>query len=68
MKALAASNIGQYDNAVRALTDYDRTVELGLVAIFQQGGGLDFGVNQVERMDKRCDRSNNFRLGPGTCR
>ena len=30
MKALAASSIGQYENAVRALADYYRTVELGL--------------------------------------
>lgn len=30
MKALAASSIGQYESAVNALTDYYRTVELGL--------------------------------------
>jgi F-type H+-transporting ATPase subunit gamma len=30
MKALAASNIGQYETSVRALADYDRTVQLGL--------------------------------------
>ncbi len=30
MKALAASSIGQYENSVRALADYDRTIELGL--------------------------------------
>jgi F-type H+-transporting ATPase subunit gamma len=32
MKALAASNIGQYEQAVRSLGDYYRTVELGLAA------------------------------------
>ncbi|MCC7242632.1 MAG: F0F1 ATP synthase subunit gamma [Acidobacteria bacterium] len=32
MKALAASNIGQYEASVRALADYFRTVELGLIA------------------------------------
>ncbi|MBJ7309068.1 F0F1 ATP synthase subunit gamma [Rugamonas sp. CCM 8940] len=32
MKALAASNIGQYEQSVKALTDYYRTVELGLSA------------------------------------
>ncbi len=32
MKALAASSIGQYEQSVRALADYDRTVELGLSA------------------------------------
>jgi F-type H+-transporting ATPase subunit gamma len=31
MKALAASSIGQYERSVLALTDYYRTVELGLV-------------------------------------
>ena len=30
MKALAAANIGQYEQSVRALADYYRTVELGL--------------------------------------
>ncbi len=32
MKTLAASSIGQYENSVRALADYYRTVELGLGA------------------------------------
>ena len=36
MKAVAASNIGQYDKSVRALGDYYRTVELGLGACFRQ--------------------------------
>ena len=36
MKALAASSIGQYENSVRALADYYRTVELGLVACFRK--------------------------------
>ena len=35
MKALAASNIEQYELAVRALSDYYRTVELGLCALFR---------------------------------
>lgn len=30
MKALAASNIGQYENSVLALSDYSRSIELGL--------------------------------------
>lgn len=37
MKAMAAASIGQYENAVRALDDYYRTVQLGLVACFRQG-------------------------------
>ncbi|MHB8921281.1 MAG: F0F1 ATP synthase subunit gamma [Halothiobacillus sp.] len=35
MKAMAAANITQYENAVRALDDYYRTVQLGLAACFQ---------------------------------
>lgn len=36
MKAMAASSIGQYENSVRSLDDYDRTVQLGLAACFRQ--------------------------------
>ena len=36
MKAMAASNIGQYENAVRSLGDYYRTVQLGLAACLRQ--------------------------------
>ena len=36
MKALAAASIGQYENSVRALADYYRTVELGLGACFRK--------------------------------
>lgn len=36
MKALAASNIGQYERSVHALADYYRTVELGLGACFRE--------------------------------
>jgi F-type H+-transporting ATPase subunit gamma len=38
MKALAASSIGQYEQSVRALADYYRTVELGLGACFRERG------------------------------
>ena len=38
MKAVAASSIGQYEKSVRALTDYYRTVELGLGACFRESG------------------------------
>jgi len=37
MKALAASSIGQYEQSVRALADYYRTVELGLSTCFRKG-------------------------------
>jgi len=36
MKAVAASSIGQYESAVRALEDYYRTVQLGLVACLRE--------------------------------
>jgi len=36
MKALAASSIGQYEQSVRALADYARTVELGLSVCFRE--------------------------------
>lgn len=36
MKAMAASSIGQYENAVRSLDDYYRTVQLGLAACFRE--------------------------------
>src|SRR5471032_78922 len=39
MKSLAASSIGQYEESVRALGDYYRTVELGLGVIFRESGG-----------------------------
>ncbi len=54
MKALAASSIGQYENSVRALADYDRTVELGLAACLrnreaaaEQAGRSGAGVKAV---------------------
>jgi alternate F1F0 ATPase, F1 subunit gamma len=36
MKAVAASNIGQYESAVSSLGDYFRTVELGILAFFKE--------------------------------
>jgi F-type H+-transporting ATPase subunit gamma len=36
MKVMAASNIGQYERAVRALGDYYRSVELGLSIFFRK--------------------------------
>ena len=38
MKAIAASNIGQYEQSVRALADYERTVALGLGACLRTIG------------------------------
>ncbi|NNJ11135.1 F0F1 ATP synthase subunit gamma [Chloroflexales bacterium ZM16-3] len=38
MKAMAAASIGQYEQSVRALADYYRTVELGLGTCFRESG------------------------------
>lgn len=38
MKAVAASSVGQYENCIHALSDYFRTVELGLSVCFRHGG------------------------------
>lgn len=38
MKAMAASSIGQYEQSVRSLSDYARTIELGLGACFRTAG------------------------------
>lgn len=45
MKALAASSIGQYEQSVRALSDYYHTVELGLGVCFRdpESSGLMTG-------------------------
>jgi F-type H+-transporting ATPase subunit gamma len=40
MKALAAASIGQYETSVLALTDYYRTVELGLVVCLRTRKGI----------------------------
>jgi F-type H+-transporting ATPase subunit gamma len=41
MKALAASSIGQYEKSVLALTEYYRTVELGLAVCLRKHGRAD---------------------------
>lgn len=48
MKVISASSIGQYENAVRSLDEYYRTVQLGLTACFQQNGlsGLNVQAEQ----------------------
>ncbi len=40
MKAMAASNIGQYEQSVRALADYDHTVLVGLGQCFRSLKGM----------------------------
>jgi len=50
MKTMAASNIGQYENAVRALDDYYRTVQLGLITYFRQDE-LSFTAHPVAQKE-----------------
>ena len=51
MKAMAASSIGQYENAVRSLDDYYRTVQLGLAACFREDKSL--GVMPAIKQQKQ---------------
>jgi F-type H+-transporting ATPase subunit gamma len=51
MKALAASSIGQYENSVRALADYYRTVELGLGACFRKSGPAPLMAERKRQAD-----------------
>ncbi|MCM3901145.1 MAG: F0F1 ATP synthase subunit gamma [Pyrinomonadaceae bacterium] len=52
MKALAASNIGQYEQSVRALADYYRTVELGLSICFRKGASAALLAEGKGRTDE----------------
>ena len=52
MKALAASSIGQYEKSVRALSDYYRTVELGLVACFRGSKPADLRAARKGQPDE----------------
>jgi len=51
MKALAASSISQYEQSVRSLGDYYRTVELGLGVCFRGTGAAALMTGEVRRMD-----------------
>jgi len=51
MKALAASSIGQYEQSVRALGDYYRTVELGLGVCFRGTGSAALMTGETRRTD-----------------
>ncbi|MBK5105557.1 MAG: F0F1 ATP synthase subunit gamma, partial [Burkholderiales bacterium] len=52
MKALAASSIGQYEQSVRALADYYRTVELGLSLCLRQGAPAGLTAEGRGRTDE----------------
>ena len=51
MKNLAASSIGQYEKSVRALADYDRTVQLGLGACVRAGKPAAVTVERKKQPD-----------------
>ncbi len=51
MKALAASNIGQYEKSVRALGDYYRAVELGLAVCFRGTAQVPSYVERRRKID-----------------
>ena len=51
MKALAASSIGQYEQSVRALADYYRTVELGLGVCFRGAGSAALMTGETRQTD-----------------
>ena len=53
MKAMAASSIGQYENSVRSLDDYYRTVQLGLIASFHQTAHAYSSMRAVQKDDVR---------------
>ena len=51
MKALAASNIGQYEQSVRALGAYYRTVELGLGVCFRGSASQAVTIGETRQPD-----------------
>jgi F-type H+-transporting ATPase subunit gamma len=52
MKALAGSSIGQYEQSVRALGDYYRTVELGLGVCFRGTTSATLMTGETRRTNK----------------
>ena len=53
MKAVAASNIGQYEQSVRALAGYYQTVELGLSACFRESASSPL-ITEPNRQRDSC--------------
>ena len=53
MKAVAASSISQYENSVRALGNYYRTVELGLGVCFRNAGSAGWMTGEIRKPEKR---------------
>lgn len=57
MKALAASNIGQYEKSVNALSDYYNTVELGLGLCFRKIALMPTLIEEKRQKNVRLIRS-----------
>ncbi len=57
MKALAASSIGQYEQSVRALGDYARSVELGLSVCFRGSDAAAWVAAQSRPSEARTVRA-----------
>ncbi len=53
MKALAASSIGQYEQSVRSLADYDRTVALALSVCLRADGTSNTPLATPPRSERR---------------
>ena len=66
MKALAASSIGQYEQSVRALADYYRTVELGLGVCFRVTGSAALMTGRNKTNGCGYDWRGRVRFRPGT--
>ena len=68
MKALAASSIGQYENSVLALADYDRTIELGLAVCLRNRQGAACSSRRGNQRGCKSGHRHRLRLGSGTGR
>jgi F-type H+-transporting ATPase subunit gamma len=53
MKAMAAVNITQYENAVSSLADYDQTVKLGLNVCFHQANTAGSAAHHMLKNDHK---------------
>jgi F-type H+-transporting ATPase subunit gamma len=53
MKAMAAVNITQYENAVNSLTDYYQTVKLGLNVCFYQANTVGSFANYIQDENRK---------------
>ncbi len=68
MKAMAASNIVQYETAVSALGDYYHTVALGIIAYFKAEKIEAISEKKASKKEQRFNSlCNCFWIRPGAC-